>query len=76
MVTDAEVKDVPRFKLLVVDEKVTAPDTVKDDSVPTVVIFDDPAQVDSAVFSTLLKPTSDLVTVLHAGAADTDPVPV
>lgn len=44
--------------------------------VPSVVMFVDPAQVDKAVFSTLLKPTSVLVTVSQAGAADTVPVPV
>jgi hypothetical protein len=45
-------------------------------TVPSVTIEVDPAQVDSAVFSTLPRPTSVAVTVSHAGAALIEPFPV
>jgi hypothetical protein len=45
-------------------------------TVPTVVMLAEPAHVDKAVFSTLLKPTSVLVTVSQAGAAPAALVPV
>ena len=43
---------------------------VPDEMVPTVERFAEPAHVESAVFSTALRPTSDLVGVDHANTPD------
>src|SRR4051812_15116418 len=50
-----------------------APGTVPATSVPMVVMLAEPAHVESAVFSTALRPTLDLVSVNHAGSVY-DPV--